>query len=77
MPEPENCPNCYRDLTTASRPADTCVLEALMACLQDRGEHTDATLATIWRDTDTDAFWSDVGDLLDKLGRGGYSVHGE
>ena len=66
------CPNC--DVPIAGHPENGCVLAACIGVISDRGELSEAKIRRLFTDTDPDLFWSEVGDLIDRLEDGEFSI---
>lgn len=67
------CPGCGQHPVNA-HPQTGCVLAALVQVLRDRGEHTEEGLLAIHADCDEDHLWNELGDIVDRLGNGEFSV---
>jgi hypothetical protein len=64
------CPNCG---TPVKGHADnSCILNALIDILRDRGDKTDDELHQLQADCNNDALWDDLVKVLNKLEDGDY-----
>jgi hypothetical protein len=75
MPDPIACPNC--DILLAIHPwRGACVLGALIVCIRDREEITEAELRHHHAQCDVDALWDRLGPIIDDLQEGVFDRSG-
>lgn len=68
----DKCPNCTRPIHEHGN--SECVLAALISVLRDRGEHTPEQLHKLTVDCDVDQLWSEIGPIIDRLGKGQFNA---
>jgi hypothetical protein len=56
-----------------AEPSEGCVLHDLIQVARDRGETPEKKLRKLHANCDTDALWTHVGEIIDKLEDGYYS----
>lgn len=66
------CPNCGEPIARHS--TNSCVLNAFIGVLRDRGDIEEHRLRELHADCNVDVLWGDVGDVVDKLGSGDYQT---
>jgi hypothetical protein len=69
------CPNCYAPVE--EHEANGCVLAALMQLVRDRGNLDDEALLNLHANANADAFWDDLGPIIDGLEDGHYTTKEE
>lgn len=67
------CPNCCTS-TVENHPQDGCVLNNLVQVLREREVMSEKKLRQLHANVDADAFWNDVGRIVDDLEEGRYST---
>lgn len=67
------CPNCC-DSSVEDHLDNGCVLNALIVVLRDREAMSEKKLRNLHANCDADAFWEDVGHIIDDLEYGNYST---
>jgi hypothetical protein len=65
------CPNCGS--LVVNHPDDGCMLYQSVSLVRDRGNKTDEELHQIHAKCNVDAFWDDIGKVLNSLEDGSYS----
>ena len=70
-PGEPTCNNCGK---THAKTVHVCVLAALLALVVDRGDKGKRFARRAVARVDVDAFWDDVGPIIDKLEDGWYDI---
>lgn len=70
------CPNCGQHPVNA-HPQTGCVLAALVQVLRERGEYTEERLQAIHANCDDARLWTEIGDIVDRLGNGEFDAEPE
>jgi hypothetical protein len=66
------CPNCTKNKKGPHR-ADVCMLAAVATVAQDRGNKSARSISQLLARADADAFWNDIGKIVDRFEAGEYS----
>lgn len=71
MPTPLKCPNCGGNVR--NHPKNDCLLAVLIQVIRERKSLSEKKLLAIHSTVDVDAFWDDLGPIIDNLETGFYS----